>query len=46
MIKDEKSSLKMIKIFVEDMKVSASQPDSLNQTPLYYAARDGHNQVI
>lgn len=46
MIKDEKNSQKMIKIFVEDMKVPASQPDSLNQTPLYYAARDGHNAVI
>lgn len=44
-IKNENSSLAMVKLFLE-MGVKASQPDNLLQTPLYYAAREGHNQVI
>jgi hypothetical protein len=45
LIKDENAAIAMMKIFV-DMGVQASKPDALNQTPLYYAARDGKNQVI
>ncbi len=32
----------MIKVFIE-MGVRADYADSLNQTALYYAAREGHN---
>lgn len=44
-VKDEVSSLKMVKLFHE-MGVKCNQPDSLNQTPLFFASRDGHNSVI
>lgn len=29
-----------------DLNVDPQQPDSLNQTPLYYAVREGHIEVI
>ena len=35
----------MIKIF-KDLGVVCNQKDSLSQTPLYYAAREGHKTVI
>ena len=35
----------MIKIFKE-MGVNPAQPDALNKTALFYASRDGHDQVI
>jgi ankyrin repeat protein len=41
-IKDENSSLQMVKVFTE-MGVKPNFLDSLNQTPLFYAAREGHN---
>jgi len=44
-IKNEKDSLGMMKAFVE-MGVKANQTDELNQTALYYAAREGHPEVI
>lgn len=44
-IKDENASLEMARILTE-MGVKASQPDTLNQTALYYASREGHNRVI
>jgi ankyrin repeat protein len=31
---------------LKDMGVSPSQPDTLNQTPLYYASREGKSQLI
>jgi|SanBayMetagenome_1026888.scaffolds.fasta_scaffold16941_1 ankyrin repeat protein len=35
----------MVKALTE-LRVDPAQPDSLNQTPLYYAVREGHSDVI
>jgi ankyrin repeat protein len=44
-IKDENAAIEMAKIFV-GMGVKPNQTDTLNQTPLYYAARDGHVKMM
>lgn len=44
-IKDAESSLAMAKALF-DLNVDPKQADSLNQTPLYYAVREGHKDLI
>jgi len=44
-IKSEDQSLKMLKV-LQEMGVNCAKIDNLNQTPLYYAAREGNNKVI
>lgn len=44
-IKDPSSSLAMAKALAE-LGVDPKQVDSLNQTPFYYAVREGHFDVI
>lgn len=44
-IKDAAQSLAMAKA-LSDFHLDPRQPDSLNQTPLYYAVREGHADVI
>lgn len=44
-IKDAASSLAMVKALAE-LHVDPRKPDSLNQTALYYAVREGHSDVI
>jgi ankyrin repeat protein len=44
-IPEDNQAVKMARV-LKDMGVQTSQPDTLNQTPLYYAAREGKNQLI
>ena len=44
-IRDAELSLKMIKVLVE-MGVDCQKEDSLKQVPLFYAAREGHLNVL
>jgi len=44
-IKDSKSSLRMSEVLIE-MGVLPTTQDTLNQIPLYYAVREGHQDVI
>lgn len=44
-IKDEAQSLAMCKSLCE-LNLDPRTPDKLNQTPLYYAVREGHVSVI
>jgi ankyrin repeat protein len=44
-IKNEDSSLKMVKLFLQ-LGVKVNQSDKLTQTPLFYAAKEGHLSVI
>ena len=44
-VKNENVSLEMLKIF-DEMGVKCNVPDTLSQTPLFYASREGHNNVI
>jgi ankyrin repeat protein len=45
LINDDNQALKMGKV-LKEMGVNPSLPDTLNQTPLYYAAREGKNYFI
>lgn len=42
LIPDDSTSVQMGKV-LKDMGVSPSQPDTLKQTTLYYASREGKN---
>lgn len=44
-IKDPVQSLAMAKALA-DLRCDPCQPDTLNQTPLYYAVREGHSDLI
>ena len=44
-IKDVETSLKMIKVLIE-LGVDPKKEDSLKQTPIFYASREGLNEVI
>ena len=44
-ITDEEAMLKLIQIFI-DRGVPANYTDTLGQTALYYASRDGRNEVV
>jgi ankyrin repeat protein len=45
LIKTDEHAVKMARV-LKDLGVKADQPDSLNQTPLYYACREGKLQLI
>ena len=45
-MKDEDKSLQMIRVLVQHGISIRSCNDSLKQTPLYYAVREGHEKVI
>jgi len=44
-IRDENKAVEMAKILT-DMGVKPCTPDTLNQTPLYYSAREGKNNLV
>lgn len=44
LIPDDNTAVKMGQI-LKEMGVNPGQPDTLNQTPLYYAIREGKNQL-
>lgn len=45
LIPEDNQSVQMAKV-LKEMGVSPSQPDTLNQTTLYYAAREGKSGLI
>lgn len=44
-VKDDEMALRLVRYFHE-LGVSCNQPDSLNQTALYFASREGLNNTI
>ena len=45
LIKSDDQAVRMARA-LRDLGVKVDQADTLNQTPLYYAAREGKNQLI
>jgi ankyrin repeat protein len=45
LVPDDSHSLQMARA-LKDMGVNPTQPDTLNQTTMYYASREGKNQLI
>lgn len=45
LIKVDDTAVRMAKV-LKDLGVRPDQPDNLNQTPLYYACREGKNKLI